>query len=228
MDLQSIVDANLFGEYISDPAPVAIEEAPETTLDLMLKATVADTRDDGFGAAVIAISGTERTYRVNEELEGTGGAVLNVIHSDHVILNVAGRFEKLQLPRSYAAQHEASPVLAGLTPPIPIAASAATLNEHAARVALIMDVVPHVEQGAVVGFRVNPARDAEQFKALGLEPGDVITEINGTPLTHAGQALQVFERLGESTQANATLLRNGTPQVLTIDTSVLEASKTRP
>ena len=228
VDVQAIIDARLFGEYVSDSARAPIEEAPETTLDLTLKATVADTRNDGFGAAVIAIAGTERTYRMNDELEGTGGAVLHAIHPDHVILNVSGQFEKLALPLSYTARYDATPELARLTPPVPVAASAATLNEHATRLARIMDIVPHVEQGAVVGFRVNPARDSEQFEALGLEPGDVITEINGTALTDARQALQVFERLGESTQVNATLLRNGTPLVLAMDTSFLDASNARP
>lgn len=228
VNVQPIIDAHLFGEYVAISAPSPIEAAPETTLDLMLKATVADSQDDGFGAAVIAIAGTERTYRVNEELEGTGGAVLHVIHPDHVILNVGGQFEKLPLPLSQAAQSDATAVLARLMPRAPVAASAASLNEHAARLARIMHVVPHVVQGAVVGFRVNPASDGEQFEALGLEPGDVITEINGTALTNAGQAIEVFERLGESMQANATLLRNGTPQLLTMDTSFLAVPNARP
>ena len=44
VDIQSIIEAHLFGEYVEAlPEPVAsdIEEAPETTLDLVLKATVS-------------------------------------------------------------------------------------------------------------------------------------------------------------------------------------------
>ena len=74
----------------------------------------------------------------------------------------------------------------------------------------------------MVGFRINPGREREQFDALGLQPGDVVTDINGTAMTDPTRGLQVFESLGESTQANVTIVRNGVPEVLTIDTSQLD------
>ena len=106
VDIQRIVAAHLFGEYVEHaPEPVVpIREAPETQLDLLLKATVAEAREDRRGAAVIASAGIERTYTVSEEIEGTGGAVLHAIHTDRVILNLAGQFETLRLPRSGTGQ----------------------------------------------------------------------------------------------------------------------------
>jgi general secretion pathway protein C len=75
----------------------------------------------------------------------------------------------------------------------------------------------------VVGFRVNPGRDRETFAALGLMPGDVVTDINGTVLDDPSRGLQVFEALGEATMANVTVLRDGAPQVIVVDTSQLES-----
>ena len=48
-----------------------------------------------------------------------------------------------------------------------------------------------------------------------------MTEINGTAMSDPSRGLQVFESLGESTVANVTVVRDGTPQVLTIDTTLL-------
>jgi general secretion pathway protein C len=81
---------------------------------------------------------------------------------------------------------------------------------------------PHVQEGQVVGVRVTPGRDRAAFEALGLRSGDVVTDINGTVLSDVSQALQVVQSLGESTQANVTVLRDGVPQVIVIDTSQLQ------
>jgi type II secretory pathway component PulC len=57
---------------------------------------------------------------------------------------------------------------------------------------------------------------------LGFQPGDVVTDINGTVLDDVSQGVQIYQALGESTQANVTVLRDGVPQVLVIDTTQLQ------
>jgi type II secretory pathway component PulC len=42
-------------------------------------------------------------------------------------------------------------------------------------------------------------------------------------LDDPGKGLQVFQALGEATQANVTVLRDGNPTVLVIDTSQLQS-----
>ena len=74
----------------------------------------------------------------------------------------------------------------------------------------------------MIGFRVNPGRDREAFSALGLEPGDVVTDVNGTVVNDPNRGIAVFEALGEATMANVTVRRNGVAQVIVIDTSQLE------
>ena len=58
---------------------------------------------------------------------------------------------------------------------------------------------------------------------MGLQAGDVVTDINGTVLDDPSQGLQVVQALGESTQANVTVLRDGVPQVLVIDTTQVQS-----
>ena len=74
----------------------------------------------------------------------------------------------------------------------------------------------------MIGFRLNPAQNRAMFESLGLQPNDIVTDINGMALTDPSSGFQVFESLGESTMANVTILRNGTPEVLVIDTTQLQ------
>ena len=96
------------------------------------------------------------------------------------------------------------------------------ISQNASRLTDIVRLAPHVQEGQVIGFRVNPGRDRESFEALGLLPGDIVTDINGVVLDDASRGLQAFEALGEATMANVTVLREGTPTVLVIDTSQLQ------
>ena len=97
------------------------------------------------------------------------------------------------------------------------------ISQNATQITQVMRFAPHVEGGQVVGFRVTPGPEGEVFTSLGLEAGDVVTDINGIQLDDPSRGLQAFEALGESTMANVTILRNGNPQVIVIDTTQLEA-----
>ena len=222
IDITRIMDSDLFGEVSSEPvAAVSVLEAPETTLNLLLKATVSDTLENRRGAAIIASGQVEKTYTVSDIVEGAGGAQLHAIYSDRVILNRAGRLETLSLPTEYASGNAGTVYAAA---PIPFPGNTtlrSVISDNATRINEIVRVAAHIEQGRMIGFRLNPGEQPEKFAALGFQPGDVVTEINGTAMSDPSRGLQVFESLGESTVANVTVIRDGTPQVLTIDTTQL-------
>ena len=224
IDITRIMDSDLFGAVSSEPVePVAVSvlEAPETTLNLQLKATVADTLENRRGAAIIASGQVEKTYTVSDVIEGAGGAQLHAIYNDRVILNRAGRLETLSLPTEYASGNVGA-VYAAPAMPVPVEATLrSVISDNATRINEIVRVAAHIEQGRMIGFRLNPGEQPEQFAALGFQPGDVVTEINGTAMSDPSRGLQVFESLGESTMANVTVVRDGAPQVLTIDTTLL-------
>ena len=225
IDITRIMDSDFFGEVTSEPvaapAAVSVLEAPETTLNLLLKATVSDTAETRRGAAIIASGQVEKTYTVSDIIEGAGGAQLHAIYNDRVILNRAGRLETLSLPTEHTSANAGAVYAA---PPIPFPGNTtlrSVISDNATRINEIVRVAAHIEQGRMIGFRLNPGEQPEQFSALGFQPGDVVTEINGTAMSDPSRGLQVFESLGESTMANVTVIRGGTPQVLTIDTTQL-------
>ncbi len=225
-DFGTLADQHLFGQAANTPAPVveAVVDAPETNLNLTLTGI-------GFGehgmdpqAIISSNRGQEKNYRVGQVVENADGATLHTVYADRVLLNRSGRLETLRLPKEPTGAGVASTAMQRpvLEQPSGNTSLRQAIVANASRLTDVIRPAPHVQEGRVVGFRVNPGRDRATFDALGLQPGDVVTDINGTVLDDPSQGLQVFESLGESTQANVTVLREGVPQVLVIDTTQLQ------
>jgi general secretion pathway protein C len=226
-DYGALTDSHLFGQAAEQattaPEPALID-APETTLSLTLKGILAKEEDTNGGAIISGSRGDDKAYDVGDSIENADGATLHSVYADRVLLNRSGRLETLRLPKELAASGSM-----GMVSPLPQAAAVQesgslrqVITQNATRLTDIVRLAPHVQEGQVVGFRVNPGRDRATFEALGLQAGDVVTDINGTVLDDPSQGLQVFQSLGESTQANVTVLRDGVPQVIVIDTTQLQ------
>lgn len=229
-------EAHLFGEPPVPPADgearraaaAAAVEAPDTTLNLVLAGVVAREPGSEPGQAIILGGNREqKVYGVGDTIDGTNGARLHSVLADRVLLNRSGQLESLRLPRELPAEaRRAAPrvvpqPLSGGGAPTNPATLSQVIGANASRISDVIRIAPAVDQGQVVGFRVNPGADPAAFAALGLEPGDIVTEVNGTVIDDPNRGLQVFEALGETTMANVTLLRNGAPQAVVIDTTQL-------
>ncbi len=232
--LDALSEAHLFGEPALPPADaeasaaVAAADAPDTMLNLVLAGVVAREPGSQPGQAIILSGNREqKVYSVGDTIDGTNGARLHSVLADRVLLNRSGQLEALRLPRELPAQARQiapriapQPLFGGRTPDNPATLSQ-VIGANASRISDVIRIAPAIDSGQVVGFRVNPGADAAAFTALGLEPGDIVTEVNGTVIDDPNRGLQVFEALGETTMANVTLLRNGAPQAVVIDTSQL-------
>ena len=226
-----LTESHLFGAAAApDAEPAVVQEildAPDTTLNLQLTGIVAREESE-VGQAIIASGRDEsRAYSVGDTIENASGAILHAVYGDRVLLNRAGRLETLRLPKELTSQAARAPA-ARPAPNIGRASSDSggslreVISDNASRITDVIRLAPHLEQGQMIGFRINPGRDREAFTALGLEAGDVVTDVNGTILNDPTAGLQVFEALGEATMANVTIVRGGTPQVIVIDTSQLQ------
>jgi general secretion pathway protein C len=223
-DLDGLKGSHLFGEaHEQAAAPVAASavDAPDTTLSLTLTGILAGGSTPQ--AIISANRSPEKTYHIGDTIDNADGATLYSVEADRVLLNRDGRLETLRLPEQLSNAAPPRPT-ASLAPVAaqPNGSLRQVISENASRLTDIVRLAPHVQEGKVIGFRVNPGRDRATFDALGLQPGDVVTDINGTVLNDPSQGLQVFESLGESTQANVTVLRDGAPQVVVIDTTQLQ------
>jgi general secretion pathway protein C len=229
-DYSGLIDSQLFGRALESaaPPPPAVVDAPETNLSLRLTGVIA-YGDDDLGHAVIQSGrNVERLYVVGQTIEGASGATLHRVYEDRVLLNRSGTLETLRLPKELS--NTPPPAMARPAPAMqmpvadPIAGGSLreVISANATRFSDILRAAPHIEGGRMIGFRINPGRDRELFASLGLQPGDVVTDVNGIVLDDQSRSIQLFESLGESTIANVTIIRDGAPQVLVLDTSQLE------
>ncbi len=227
-DYTELKESHLFGEAPAQTAPVVTEtvvDAPDTTLNLRLTGIVYGEGGVPSQAIIAGGRNQEKTYQIGQAIDDANGATLHAVYGDRVILNRSGQLETLR-QRQQLTRAAGAPARAPRRPPAAPAEANGSLrqviSQNATRLTDVLRVTPHVDQGQVVGFRLNPGRDRETFERLGLQPGDIVTDINGTVLDDPSRGLQVFEALGEASMANVTVLRNGVPQLIVVDTSQLQ------
>lgn len=239
-DVATIRAWHLFGKQdASRPVAAPAAVIPVTPLNLRLVGVFFAERGGPQALALIADGNSlERGYRPGDGLPG--GARLERIERDQVIVSRNGRSEVLKLPKLEDTQR---PVLAPASAPEPVAAPEAEATsfsapqvidasavagrlrgEVASRPQALEDIAfasPYVQNGQFVGFRLRPGRDRQLFQQLGLNGGDVLTEINGTRLNNAAQGLAILQELMSASRIEVRILRNGAevPLTFTLDGS---------
>jgi general secretion pathway protein C len=218
IDIAAITNSHLFGVA---PAPAAGNgaNAPQTSMPLVLTGVIAanDPRD---GLAILGPSvAATKVYAVGDNIPG--GARLHAVLTDHVLLERDGRLESLALPRQLAG-NAPPPSLAAAPTEAPIARMQELVSRDPGIIGDIMRPEPVFAGGKLQGFRVYPGRDPRAFGRLGLQPGDLVTAIDGTPLDDPSRGEQILHTLGSSSEARVTVLRNGKQQDLTLDLAAVE------
>ncbi len=218
IDVAAIIATHLFGEDTGEaPPPVETQDAPETRLNLELRGAIA-AQDRRMAHAIIADgAGREQVYFLDDPVPG--GATLHRVQIDRVILNRGGALETLKLPREFAAT--APPQQTQQVTTSRRQTVQQVVSDNVATFTEIIRPQPYMPNGQLKGYRIYPGRNRQQFAALGLRPGDLVTEINGMTLDNPAQGMEIFRSLGDTTQVTVTLERSGQPQVLTLDTSQL-------
>ena len=240
---KTINNYHLFGKYEPEKvvvAPVKPAVVPETRLNLKLRGVFA-SKDNNAARAIIADSrGDEDSYRIGSELPG--GAILNEIYADHVILEHKGRLETLRLPvdepesgpasRTATSNRSSSQRSGTANRNINrsnIAQASAGTADNAAllgqyRDALMNDpnsvmglvnVRPYQKDGQLVGYRLRPGKDRALLRRFGLRSGDIVTAVNGVPMNNPVKALEVLRDISTASQLTVDVERNGTPQSFT-------------
>jgi type II secretion system protein C len=73
-----------------------------------------------------------------------------------------------------------------------------------------------LDAGRVAGLTVTRMPEGSLLTDAGLKPGDVLTEINGTPIDGLPSLIGLWPRLQGESLLRATVLRNGQPVTLTV------------
>ena len=213
---------HLMGVATRKQAPVVSNtpvDAPDTRLKLVLHGVFA-SEESGKARAIIADPrGKEEHYAIGDSLPGN--AELSEVYPDRVILQRNGRYETLRLipdSRSKARPVTRSPVKT-------------LAKKHEQRIRdirqkikqspnTLIDAVrpmPHMgEGGAMVGYKLMPGRDPAFFRELGLQPGDVVVQINDVRLDSKENGMRALKSIQSGDQASMTVLRGGQEQVMNL------------
>ncbi len=186
--------------------PPVAEAAPQsavTGLALTLFATRATP--GGGGSAIIAgADGVQNVYRTGAEVQP--GVTLAGVAFDHVELSRNGARELLYLDQSAPA-----PDAAGVVAANPVAApSGPAVASGAVSVAALRSGVnfgPKAEGGKIVGLEVLSSGDGAVFSAAGFQSGDVITAVDGKPITGPGDAATLSGALRPGASISVTVKR---------------------
>lgn len=227
-EIDRLVNAHLFGEAKKETqedvgAPEILDPtaAPDTTLSLELLGTIAsEIIEDSF--ALIHERGKDtKVYAIGDTV--TRGTRLHGVYPDRVLLDRGGRLEALRLPKQESGPATAGPSRRASRSSKRLSSPtvANVISDNASKLTDVIRPQPVFADGQQRGYRLYPGRDRRTFAALGLRPGDLVTEINGTALNDPASGLEVFQSIAEATSVTVTVERNGQPEVLVLDTAVL-------
>jgi general secretion pathway protein C len=217
VDVAMIANSHLFGT-----APVAVanssdSDAPKTSMPLVLTGIIA-ARDPKDGLAILGENASgAKVYAVGDNVPG--GARVQSVYEDRVLLMRDGHLESLTLPRQYSTGGR--PSMAAAPAENPLDRMRRVLNDQPGLIADVMRPQPVFADGKQRGYRVYPGPNRQAFMRLGLRPGDLVTGINGTPLDDPTRGQEIFRTLGSSSEARVTVMRNGRQQDLTLNMTQL-------
>mgnify|MGYP003502979976 CR=1 FL=1 len=234
-ELERVISAKLFGQYQEKTTEVVqtVTDAPQTTLNLKLTGVVATGKTPEQGTAIIENNGVEQVYAIDEQIDGSG-AVLKQVIEDRVILQVNGRMETLmldgleyqQLTVANSAIEEGQLQEAGEAGPEEMGPAQGDIDElrreMTAEPMKLFDYIrvqPRNRGGKMYGYALLPGKDPKMFAQFGLQPNDVAVEINGVRLDDMQQAYSVMQELGEAKQVSIKLERDGEMKDISISLS---------
>jgi general secretion pathway protein C len=210
-------DTTVIGRF--DPFFRSAAAGPDTSQVSTRALVLLGTRVDavsGRGSAIIATAdGKQSSYIVGEEIEP--GLRLQAVAFDNVTLSANGSTEQLFLDQSSGeapvTPEDAGVVSADLSPGPSEGEAASPVQATATPTTALADAisaVPRLNGGVVDGFTLMPRGNGVGFRLAGLQSGDVLTAVDGTPVRGIGDATALARRLGGG-RATLTIERGGKP-----------------
>mgnify|MGYP006271688429 CR=1 FL=1 len=207
--------------------------AAETRLPLLLRGVVAAS-EAGLGQAIIEHRRQQELYRVGDDLPVGDTVKLAKVMPTQVVISNRGRYELLRLfeegegdgmvvidsaPAPAPRREPTAPVRES-SPGRDGSRIASTYREQLYRdpqsLADVVRITAVRDDGDLLGYRVNPGRAAQEFSALGFRPGDLVTAVNGLPLSDPSNTVRLYQAMRSATEAVFDLQRGNERISLTV------------
>jgi len=214
VDLAAIVNAHLFGiANVGGDGGVAT-----TAANLVLAGVLAGLVPDQGWAIIGETPQQARVYATGATLPG--GARLVAVYPNRVLLERGGVREQLLMPRlsGGGAAPQAAYAPAAAAQERTLAESVSELVNQNPNVANeLLRPQPVFAGGELRGYRVYPGRNRAQFLRMGLQPGDLVTAVNGVALNDPNRGLEILRGVGQGTAVTLSIDRGGQQQTLSVD-----------
>jgi len=226
-------------------AKTTVEPPQKTSLPLALMAIMYAPPPVGLTTSPWSVAVVRDTEDKSTGAFGPGskvhGAVITEIQETRVYLDNNGKTEYIDLLEGTKQASEA-PAVAAVTTPPPGGQDAfsaemakgikktsensydiqrSTLESVLGNMSLLSRsarIVPEIRDGKAAGFRLYSVRPDGPFALIGMQNGDVISNINGLEITSPEKALEVYAKLKSASHLSLGLERNG--QKVTKDYSI--------
>ena len=224
-------------QLVPDAVPEGIENgARDTQLDLKLVGTLAGSEPDE-GTAVIEVKGRQATFAVGDELPISARVRLAKVLPTRVVLDNNGTYELLNLfddsalslgsiggPATATTPSKLTPVelapvraLAGSDRSSKLAADyREKFYDKPQSVSDLLTIQPVRGSDGLRGYRVTPAKNVDDFTAIGFESGDLITGVNGLSLLDASNGARLYGLMRDAQEITFDIEREGAPLTLTV------------
>ncbi len=196
------------------PAPT-----PEPSLDDVALVGLVLAPDSARSSAVLRVSRRTRVVGLGDRVLG---ARVTAIAAGSVTFDAGGHLRELRL--TSAAPSEAAPAEAAGAAPKPStdgreftrADVERRIAEETPRLLSETALIPVSEDGRVTGFTLSRVPEGSLLTDLGLQAGDVLTEINGSVVDSMATLLALYARLRNESEIRATVLRGGSAVPLVV------------
>ncbi len=214
---QTIIKRNLFNAQVEeDQTPeeeVAQDVAPENLEPTKLKLVLWGTVTGSEVVYAVIEDKKQRKQGLYEIGDVVQQATLKKIMRHGVVLNHNGKDQILEMEsKNKRIAGKANKAISSSLPVPPELNKAFQEGPASNEVASLMKQVkmrPHFSGGEPDGLMVYGIRPNSVFRQIGLRNGDIIKDINGTPIVQADDALSLYTEVRESDQAKVTLMRRG-------------------
>ena len=230
-DITTLQALNLFGMYSeqeSDEQVVAIQDAPQTRLQLTLSGLVASD-EAKTAAAIIEYQGKQETYGIGDVIVGTRASLEQVL-MDRVIIKLSGRLETLMLDgfdftdpamsinnkkktnkKTFRKQTEPNVLDHRNNAQLSHTAKKlrADLAKNPGKITDYLRIMPKRKDGKIIGYSLRPGKSPEFFKLAGLKNGDVAVQMNGYDLVNPSEAAQALAAMKQARDISLLIERDG-------------------
>ena len=225
LNTQKLQEQALFGQYVGETNKKIIQEkpteAPKTRLKLALVGIVTSS-DPKLSSVIIEYKRVQDSYFIDSEITGTD-AIVTEIYNDRIIISVNGEEQTLLLDgleqdnkRMANIEKGQEEINAGSKKRLnrpkkrkEIDLDRSAIIEDPSKLLDYISISPVREGNQIKGYKVNPGKKPELFEEAGLQPDDLVVELNGVDLTDISEAMGLMKEFPNMTEMSLTVDRDG-------------------